>query len=57
MTVIGGGAIVNGGITVALSGNGPLANGQGWLATAYTTASQVPDWDVDARAICANVAP
>jgi hypothetical protein len=57
MKVIGGGVAVPGAITVAISNSVPLADGTGWTATAYTTASQIPDWSVDARAICADVAP
>ena len=58
MKVIGGGAVVNGGVTVALSSSVPSANGQGWVAEAYTTASQVPDWGWMCAALtCADVAP
>lgn len=57
MTVIGGGATINGGSSIALRDSVPRADGSGWIATAYETAADAANWNVDARAICANVAP
>jgi hypothetical protein len=58
MKVIGGGATINGAESnIALKGDIPRSNGSGWVATAYETAPEAGNWNVNARAICANVAP
>jgi hypothetical protein len=58
MTVIGGGAAVfPSDDPVAIIQSTPLADGTGWVATAYETSPVAGNWDVDARAICAKVAP
>lgn len=58
--VIGGGAFVNapGNGPVAVQTSVPLSGaGLGWSVTAYETAAHAGDWNVNARALCANVAP
>ena len=57
--VIGGGAYVNSGSgAVAVRTSVPLSGaGAGWAVTAYETADFTGNWNVNARALCANVAP
>ena len=60
--IIGGGAYANvgGGVTgpVALAASLPISDGRGWIGTAYRTDSVFTgSWNIDARAICAIVAP
>ena len=57
MTVIGGGAFVNASGPVAVKTSAPLADGTGWSVEAYETAPDDETWNVDARALCAEVAP
>jgi hypothetical protein len=58
MTVIGGGITVNASDgPVAVQQSVPLADGSGCGGEAYETAPFAGNWDVDARAICAKVAP
>jgi hypothetical protein len=55
--LIGGGAYVNpDNRPVALVRSLPTADGQRWLAAAQEYAANAFDWNVHARAICANVA-
>lgn len=56
-TVIGGGAFVNASGAVALKTSVAVADGNAWSATAFETAADAENWNVDARAICAKVAP
>jgi hypothetical protein len=58
--VIGGGATINTGgsrVDLALATSIPLDGGGGWTATAVETTTHAGTWAVNARAICANVAP
>jgi hypothetical protein len=56
--VIGGGATINGANTnIALKVDIARSDGSGWISTAYETAPEAGNWNVNARAICANVAP
>jgi hypothetical protein len=58
MKVIGGGATINGNdLNIALKADIPRADGSGWISTAYETAPTDFQWNVNARAICANVGP
>ena len=43
---------------VALAASLPISDGRGWIGTAYRTDSVFTgSWNIDARAICAIVAP
>jgi Collagen triple helix repeat (20 copies) len=56
--VIGGGATINGdNANIALKVDIARSDGSGWISTAYETAPTAGNWNVNARAICANVAP
>ena len=53
MKVIGGGATINGADgNIALKVDIPRSNGSGWISTAYETAPEAGNWNVNARAIC-----
>jgi hypothetical protein len=46
--------VING-TTEALHVSVPFPDGHGWFGEAYEIAPDASNWDIDARAICANV--
>jgi hypothetical protein len=58
--VVGGGAVINTGgsrVDLALASSLPISDGSGWAASGVETTAHAGTWTVNARAICANVAP
>jgi len=57
---LGGGATINTGgsrVDLALASSLPRFDGSGWAAIGVETTAHAGTWAVNARAICANVAP